>query len=668
VPPAAATVGLAQWFRPGDEARVEQVLADVAALGVTHLRTGVSWADWCTPEGEAWFDWLIPRLATSTALLACLHYTPPSLGIEPRASAPPRDPRDYTAFVARLIERFGRHFEAVELWNEPNNPADWDRDLDPDGRRFAEMAREAGRCAQASGARVVLGGMCPVDPGWLERMGDYGVLDVVDVVGVHGFPGTWDFDWSDWPEGIASVRRVLAARGRPCEIWITEAGYSTWQHDERGQLRAFLKARRAPVERLYWTSALDLDRERAHRDGINADERHYHLGLRTAQGQPKLLHRLWARGGLQAIVDVGSMARPVSPSRTRPVLITGGAGFIGSNLADRLLSTGDRVVVLDNLSRAGVERNLAWLHERHGDRLQVEVGDVRDPYLVRRLVRSARQVYHFAAQVAVTLSLTHTIADFEINARGTLNVLEAQRAAPHTPPLLFTSTNKVYGALEDLALREVGGRYVPEAARLAASGIDETRPLRFHSPYGCSKGAADQYVLDYAATFDLPTVVFRMSCIYGTHQCGTEDQGWVAYFVLKSLLGETLTIYGDGMQVRDVLFIDDLVDALVAAHEQIDRVAGQPFNIGGGPAQAVSLLDVLDTLTRQHGRAMATRFDAWRPGDQRYYVSNTTRFRTATGWAPRIGVAEGLDRLTRWLRASLDDQRAASGAWAMRAS
>ena len=656
VPQATAPVGLVQWFRPGEHARVDQVLSDVAALGVRNLRTGLSWADWCTPDGEAWFSWLLPKLAERAALLPCLHYTPPSLGIEPRASAPPRDAADYASFVGLMLERFGEHFEAIELWNEPNNPADWDSRLDPDGCRFAAMVASAAQLAHAAGTKVVLGGMCPVDPIWLERMCEYGALADIDAVGVHGFPGTWDFDWAEWPDGIADLRRVLAAHGRACEIWITEAGYSTWQHDEHGQVRAFVKAQRAPVERLYWTSVLDLDREQAHRDGLNADERHYHLGLRTESGQPKLLHHLWARGGLQAVHDAATIARPAHGYRTQPVLITGGAGFIGCNLADRLLSTGNRVVILDNLSRDGVDRNLHWLR-RHGERLQVEVGDVRDPYVVRRLVRQSRQVYHFAAQVAVTLSLTNAMTDFEVNARGTLNVLEAIRSAPDRPPLLFTSTNKVYGALDDLRLREIGGRYVPYDDVLAAAGIDESQPLHFHSPYGCSKGAADQYVLDYATTFDLPAVVFRMSCIYGVHQCGSEDQGWVAHFVLKSLLNEPLAIYGDGMQVRDVLFVEDLVDALVAAHDHIDRVAGEAFNIGGGPSRAVSLLELLEKLSALHGRSLPARFGAWRRGDQRYYVSNTGRFTAATGWSPKVGVDEGLERLSDWLQASLADDR-----------
>ncbi|MDB5866441.1 MAG: sugar nucleotide epimerase, partial [Betaproteobacteria bacterium] len=230
-------------------------------------------------------------------------------------------------------------------------------------------------------------------------------------------------------------------------------------------------------------------------------------------------------------------------------LITGGAGFVGANLAHRLLSEDRPVLILDNLSRAGVEQNLQWLRDRHGAGVEVVVGDIRDRAVVARAVARARQVFHFAAQVAVTTSIVDPLEDFSINAQGTLNVLEAIRAQPTPPPIVMTSTNKVYGGLDGVVLVRDGRHYAPEAAALRARGISEAQPLDFHSPYGCSKGTADQYVIDYARTFGLPAVVFRMSCIYGPHQCGNEDQGWVAHFLLKSLKAEPLTLYGDGMQV-----------------------------------------------------------------------------------------------------------------------
>jgi CDP-paratose 2-epimerase len=333
-----------------------------------------------------------------------------------------------------------------------------------------------------------------------------------------------------------------------------------------------------------------------------------------------------------------------------PVLITGGAGFIGTNLAHRLLSDGRPVLVLDNLSRPGVRQNLRWLRDTHGSRLRVEVADVRNAAAVRQAVAGCEQVFHFAAQVAVTTSLGEPREDFEINAMGTLNLLEAIRAQPIPPPLVFTSTNKVYGALEDIGLRRQNRRYVPVDDGLA--GVSEARSLDCHSPYGCSKGAADQYVLDYARSYGLSTMVFRMSCIYGPHQHGTEDQGWVAHFLIRALAGRPITIYGDGRQVRDLLFVEDLVEALLLAQRHMPTESGQAFNIGGGPANAVSLLEVIEAIARLTDRPPTTTFDAWRLGDQRYYVSDSGRFAHATGWRPTVGVPEGLSRLASWLKES----------------
>jgi CDP-paratose 2-epimerase len=335
---------------------------------------------------------------------------------------------------------------------------------------------------------------------------------------------------------------------------------------------------------------------------------------------------------------------------TGAALITGGAGFIGTNVADRLLSDGRAVTILDNLSRPGVERNLRWLCDRHGARVRVEVGDIRDPRAVKRAVRDATQVFHFAAQVAVTTSLLDPVDDFEVNARGTLNLLEAMRSRRDPPSLVFTSTNKVYGDLEDLALDADRTRYSPSDAAVRRYGVNELRPISFHSPYGCSKGTADQYVLDYARTFKVPGAVFRMSCIYGPHQCGTEDQGWVAHFLINAIDGKTITVYGDGMQVRDVLFVEDLVDAFLRAQANMRSISGHAFNIGGGPSNTTSLVELLDHIETLHGERPEVEFDAWRAADQRYYVSDTRRFRAATGWAAKTSVPAGLEALYKWLQ------------------
>jgi CDP-paratose 2-epimerase len=335
----------------------------------------------------------------------------------------------------------------------------------------------------------------------------------------------------------------------------------------------------------------------------------------------------------------------------KPVLITGGVGFIGTNLADRLLSSGQTVVVLDDLSRPGVEQNLQWLRAQHPGLLRVEIADVRDAAVLARVVPKVSAVYHFAAQTAVTTSLVQPEHDFDVNARGTLRLLEAIRACSSPPSLLFTSTNKVYGGLSDLHLQKAVRRYEPQDDGVRARGVSEARPLDFHTPYGCSKGTADQYVLDYARGFGLPATVFRMSCIYGPHQCGTEDQGWVAHFALRALADEPIIVYGDGGQVRDLLYVADLVNAMLLAQARIGEISGEAFNIGGGVANAASLLEVLEIIERLRGRCQV-EFDAWRPSDQRYYVSDTRKFQAATGWQPEVSVAHGIERMYAWLATS----------------
>jgi CDP-paratose 2-epimerase len=340
---------------------------------------------------------------------------------------------------------------------------------------------------------------------------------------------------------------------------------------------------------------------------------------------------------------------PLLSSNTRPIVVTGGAGFIGSNLADALLSDGETVRVLDNLSRGGVQQNLSWLQERHGDRLQVSIADIRDSAAVDAALADASAVFHFAAQTAVTTSLVDPVDDFEVNARGTLNVLEAVRKAGHKAPIIFSSTNKVYGGLGDLRLVELDGRHVPGDELIRTRGINEDRKLDFCTPYGCSKGVADQYVLDYAQSYDLPTVVLRMSCIYGPRQFGTEDQGWVAHFLIRALKSEAITIYGDGKQVRDVLHVRDAVAAYRAVLANIDKVRGRAFNLGGGPRNAVSLNMVLREIEQIVGTSLSVSRDDWREGDQLYFVAETSRLEAELGWHAQTAWREGLRDLANWL-------------------
>jgi CDP-paratose 2-epimerase len=344
------------------------------------------------------------------------------------------------------------------------------------------------------------------------------------------------------------------------------------------------------------------------------------------------------------------LVRKPLPRASEPrVLVTGGAGFVGSNLAARLRAQGRHVVILDDLGRPGVERNLEWLEGIEGGSVDLVPGDVRSPSAVRRALAGVDQVFHLAGQVAVTTSLTEPVRDFDVNARGTLVLLEELRRQRTPAGVVFTSTNKVYGDLLDVALDEQDRRYLPVCPRLRAQGVDESRPLDLHSPYGCSKGAADQYVLDYARSYGVPAVVMRTSCIYGPQQRGTEDQGWVAHFLRQALEGRTITIFGDGKQVRDVLYVDDLVEALLRVGQHVRELQGTAFNVGGGPRNTLSLLELVEHIGELHGRRPAVRFCDWRRGDQRYFVSNIGRLAAAIDWQPRVSVEEGLWRLHAWL-------------------
>ena len=333
----------------------------------------------------------------------------------------------------------------------------------------------------------------------------------------------------------------------------------------------------------------------------------------------------------------------------RPILVTGGAGFIGANLSDSLAADGHAVIVYDALSRPGVAGNLDWLRQRHGSRITPVVADIRDAPELARAVAEAGAVFHFAAQVAVTTSLVAPRADLEINLLGTVNLLEALRALERPVPVLYASTNKVYGDLPDITLEAVGEAYLPADPDLRARGIGEARSLDFHTPYGCSKGAADQYVLDYARSFEIPTCVLRMSCIYGPRQMGTEDQGWVAHFLIRALEDKPITLYGDGHQVRDILDVRDAVDAYMAALRNIDAISGRAFNLGGGAANAVSLRQIVAYIGEITGREPDLQFDDWRAGDQRYFVADTRLIRSTLGLEKSRGWQQGVADLAQWL-------------------
>ena len=331
------------------------------------------------------------------------------------------------------------------------------------------------------------------------------------------------------------------------------------------------------------------------------------------------------------------------------ILITGGCGFIGSNLAAHYLEKGWEVVVYDNFSRLGAESNAAWLAERAHGRLSFEIGDIRDFAPLCEAVKGVDVVAHLAAQVAVTHSVTDPREDFMINALGGFNLLEAVRGCGADPVVLYASTNKVYGRLEGAQVVEQATRYEFQAYE---DGISEELSMDLHSPYGCSKGALDLYMLDYARIYGLKTVVFRQSCVYGPRQFGVEDQGWVAHFVISALLGRPITIYGDGKQVRDILHVRDLITAFEAAIEHIDVSQGQAYNLGGGPQNTLSLMELVDQLEHDQGHPMSVSFDDWRPGDQKVYVSDIRKAGRELKWTPQIGVGVGLADLRQWVAAN----------------
>ena len=329
------------------------------------------------------------------------------------------------------------------------------------------------------------------------------------------------------------------------------------------------------------------------------------------------------------------------------ILITGGAGFIGCNSAKRLMEKGEEVIIFDNLSRKGTPENLKWVKEN--GKIKFYQGDIKNYREMEKVFSENKDidvVLHLAAQVAVTTSIVDPREDFDTNAVGALNVLEAIRNFSPQTKLIFASTNKVYGEMKDIKIIEKDERYTykdfPE-------GIPETRLLDFHSPYGCSKGTADQYVIDYSKTYGLRTLVFRQSCIYGYRQFGVEDQGWVAWFTIAAVLGKQITIYGDGKQVRDVLFIDDLIDCYIKGIENIDRISGRVYNIGGGPNNKISLLELINILEKLTSKEIVCNFADWRQGDQLVFICDIKRAKMDFGWTPRLSPQEGVEKLYEWV-------------------
>jgi CDP-paratose 2-epimerase len=337
----------------------------------------------------------------------------------------------------------------------------------------------------------------------------------------------------------------------------------------------------------------------------------------------------------------------------RNFFITGGAGFIGSNYVHRLVQRGENVTVYDNLSRSGAPKNIAWLEQEFGkDAFKLIVGDLRDDKLLTDSAGDADVIVHLAGQVAVTTSVTNPRDDFEANALGTFNALEAARLSERNPIFLYSSTNKVYGGMEDVEIVEEATRWLYKDL---IEGASEEQPLDFHSPYGNSKGTGDQYTRDYSRIYDLRSVVFRQSCIYGPRQFGVEDQGWLAWMMIAAVTGKQITIYGDGKQVRDVLHVNDLLDAYDAAIEKIDRAKGQVYNMGGGQRNVLAVwAEFGPILERLLARKIEVARADWRPGDQRVFYADFSKAKRELGWEPKIDLEEGIEMLFEWVQANKD--------------
>jgi CDP-paratose 2-epimerase len=627
-----AALGLVEWLPPGAQTSLERVLAALAALRVRHLRFGGPWTLWADPVQGAWYDALIPRLAAQVQLLPCCWYVPGS-----------QAGTGYATYLEALVARHGAHFEHVELWDEAvAGPLPGDAGAQAHCAALGAAAYSLRRL----GKKTVVSGLHSA-AGALREPLAHGLGVMADVIGLRAAPGSAARPWAWHVEAAHTALREFRCEA---EIWISAGGHGAGPTAELDQAGALADLAEAPVARAYWATVCDPPTAAGEAGS----------GLLRADGSPRPAWRLWAKDpGLKLVGEVTRWSRRAHgrrgprPGTQRPALITGGAGFLGTNLAQRLASKGRPVRIADNLARPGVEENLRYLMERHPRAIEFVPLDVRDRAAVAAAVEGAGTVFHLAAQVAVTTSLAAPRADFEVNLGGTLNLLEALRERG-CGALVFASTNKVYGDLGDVSLTVQDGRYLPHDVGLRRHGLAEDRALDFHSPYGCSKGGADQYVLDYGRCFGLRTLVLRMSCIYGPHQHGTEDQGWVAHFARAALAGTPICLYGDGQQVRDVLFVGDAVDAYLAAERALAEHSGLAFNLGGGPEFSVSLREVVARLGALLGRDVAIRSGPWRVGDQRWYVSDTRRFQATTGWRAQVAPAEGIARLAHFLETGTD--------------
>ncbi|MDQ3190637.1 MAG: GDP-mannose 4,6-dehydratase [Bacteroidota bacterium] len=640
--------GIIECFQTGDYKAVERAISDIKEIGIGHIRIEISWAEWSTPEGQTWFDWLIPKLSKNLSLLPCFLPVLPK-GIK-KTSSSPVNSQEYADFLDLMITRYGIYFDWLELWNHQDDINDWNKKSDSQWSFFAKAIENEAKMVQARGKKTVLGGISPTNLNCLKLLFETGVMKNIDAIGIHKLSDEDEAESKEWELNIEKIQGLVNINNSPTELWITQSGFSTWKFDETRQLQEYLKSTDQKVKRTYWYSLYDFDTAISITDNFDLEDKKLHYGMKKRNGAPKLIYRFLQNESLEEIKKKKWLTQEFKKNVVdKHILITGGAGFVGINLAHHYLLLGKPVMIFDNLSRPGVVDNLQWLISKYGTKVRVQIADIRNESILQMAVKNAESVYHFAAQAGATSSIYNPIEDFEINARGTLNILNSIALLETPIPLVFASSSKVYGEMKHLEMKIKGNSYEPVLKEVKSFGINENSILDLNNPYGCSKGVAEQYVLDFARTFQLPATVFRISSTYGPYQHGNEEQGWLSHFISNCIKNKTVNIYGDGRQVRDILFIDDLVEALLLTQKNMSSVIGQAFNIGGGPQNAISLIDALEMISKISKNKIDVSYNPWRTGEQRYFVSDTRKFELATGWIPKTNIKNGMEALYNWI-------------------
>ncbi|ODS86664.1 MAG: hypothetical protein ABS46_00780 [Cytophagaceae bacterium SCN 52-12] len=628
-------LGLLEWFHIGEYERVEATLPELRRLPFKRLRTGISWADYHSAEGRAWFDWLIPKLAGEMELLPCFLYTPPSMGIVPKTSSPPKQPKAYADFLDVAVSRYGQYFEYAELWNEPNNLSEYDFTLDRDWRLFCEMIGAAAFWMKRRKKSTVLGGMAPIDPNWLRLMFARGIMDYIDVVGVHHFPGVFETRWDGWPAILEKIGSVIEEHGGTQRIWITETGYPTVHYREYEQLLRFAECSEAPVERVYWYGLKDLDEKYPTVDGFHLDDREYAFGMLTADGRSKLLHRqlvheplhVWKRRFRKWGYHLpGESATPY-------ILLIGGAGFAGAHLAASFLKENRPVEIFGIPEDPAAICNLEALHKRFGRLLRISIAGIRNRHQLDAAVSRASFVYYMPS-CEDTGREDRASGDLH----GALSLLELISARRPVLPVVYVSSYHVYGSLGDIVLWENDTSFEP--IRACDMSISESLPLQTASVRMATLRSVENYFLAYAAGCGMQAVVLRTGELYGRHFCGALPDSTLTR-ILSGCAAQRNKA-ANLKDTRDWLAIEDLTQGLRVVRDCMPGLTGDVYNIGGGINNRSSYLEIAAFTGSNQRSVPESEADARTSETPRYFVSDIARLNRKTGWTPSIPVAEGI--------------------------